>query len=113
MIIRSDRLANLASRWQEYHNSHQRHADEKFCHCFSKKLHRRASYSSIAEASAAAARIATGVNSYLKNDMVSYNLFFAERYNKTASTVADAVNDTFIKVSGDASGDGADSRGGV
>ena len=58
----------------------------------------------IAEASAAAARIATGVNSYLKNDMVSYNLFFAERYNKTASTVADAVNDAYIKVSGDASG---------
>ena len=58
----------------------------------------------IAEASAAAARIATGVNSYLKNDMVSYNLFFAEHYNKTASTVADAVNDAYIKVSGDASG---------
>ena len=57
-----------------------------------------------AEASAAAARIATGVNAKLKSDMVAYNIFFAERYNKTASAVADAANDAYIKVSGDDAG---------
>ena len=56
------------------------------------------------EASAAAVRISTGVNTYLKGDIADYNAFFIQHQNKAASTVADAVNDTYIKVSGDESG---------
>ena len=55
-------------------------------------------------ASAAAVRISTGVNDYLKGDIADYNAFFIQHQNKAASTVADAVNDTYIKVSGDESG---------
>ena len=56
------------------------------------------------EASAAAARIATGVNSYLKGDIADYNAFFIRHHKEFASDVANTVNDTFIKVSGDESG---------
>ena len=56
------------------------------------------------EASAAAVRISTGVNTYLKGDIADYNAFFIQHQNKAASSVADAVNDTYIKVSGDESG---------
>ncbi len=57
-----------------------------------------------ADAAVAAARIATGVNEYLKADINSYNNFFAVYYNPTASDIADAANDAYIKVSGDSSG---------
>ena len=57
-----------------------------------------------AAASAAAARIKTGINEYLKADINSYNNFFAVHYNQTASNIADAANDAYIKVSGDESG---------
>ena len=56
------------------------------------------------EASAAAARIATGVSSYLKADIADYNAFFIQYHKEFASDVANTVNDTFIKVSGDESG---------
>ena len=56
------------------------------------------------EASAAAARIATGVNSYFKRDIAAYNAFFIQYHKEIASDVANTVNDAFIKVSGDASG---------
>ena len=56
------------------------------------------------EASAAAARIATGVNSYFKADIADYDSFFIQYHKEFASDVANTVNDTFIKVSGDESG---------
>ncbi len=56
------------------------------------------------EASAAAVRISTGVNEYLKGDIADYNDFFIQHQSKTASSLASAVNDTYIKVSGDESG---------
>ena len=56
------------------------------------------------EAAAAAARIATGVNSYFKADIADYNAFFIQYHKEFASDVANTVNDTFIKVSGDESG---------
>ncbi len=56
------------------------------------------------EASAAAVRISTGVNEYLKGDIADYNDFFVQHQSKTASSLASAVNDTYIKVSGDESG---------
>jgi hypothetical protein len=57
-----------------------------------------------AEASAAAARIATGVNSYFKSDLADYNAFFIQYHKEIATDVANTVNDAFIKVSGDDSG---------
>ena len=56
------------------------------------------------EASAAAVRIATGVNEYLKGDIADYNAFFIQHHNEVASDIADAANDAYIKVSGDESG---------
>ena len=57
-----------------------------------------------AEASAAAARISTGVNSYFKSDLADYNAFFIQYHKEIATDVANTVNDAFIKVSGDDSG---------
>ena len=55
-------------------------------------------------ASAAAARIANGVSSLLKNDLDTYNQFFSSRKDNFATSIADSANDTYLKVSGDASG---------
>lgn len=57
-----------------------------------------------AEAAAAAARIDLEVNSYLRYDLKTYDRFFSSRRNEAASAVADAVNDAYIKVSGDSAG---------
>ena len=56
------------------------------------------------ETSAAAARIKLGENTYLQYDLRSYDKFFAGHRSETFSNVADLVNDTYIKVSGDQSG---------
>lgn len=57
-----------------------------------------------AEASAAAARIKLGVNTYLEYDLRQYDRFFSSHRNETVSNIADAANDTYIKVSGDSNG---------
>ena len=57
-----------------------------------------------AEAAAAAARIGLQMNSQLRHDYKTYNEFFASHRNETLNNVADAVNDTYIKVSGDENG---------
>ena len=55
-------------------------------------------------ASAAAARVASGVSDLLQGDMAHYNTFFASKKDKGATNVADTLNDTYLKVSGDSSG---------
>ena len=57
-----------------------------------------------AEAAAAAARIATGLGDEFRHDLKVYNDFFNANRSETASNVANAVNDTYIKVSGDEAG---------
>ena len=52
----------------------------------------------------AAKDIYAGTNDWVKGDLADYNEFFAVHENKTASSVANTVNDTYIKVSGDESG---------
>ena len=56
------------------------------------------------QAAAAAARIATGENEYLKQDLREYSQFFAEHKNDTATAIADSANDAYIKTSGDENG---------
>ena len=56
------------------------------------------------EASGAAARIASEATPELQRDMVHYSQFFASKRNDTATTVANTVNDTYLKTSGDESG---------
>lgn len=70
-----------------------------FRYCFS-----ALSIDGSAEASAAAARISLQMNNQLRHDYKSYNEFFTSRRNETLNTVADVVNDTYIKVSGDENG---------
>ena len=55
-------------------------------------------------AAAAAARVKDGVSDLLQHDMDSYSRFFASKKDKAATTIADTVNDTYLKVSGDESG---------
>ena len=55
-------------------------------------------------AAAAAARVSAGVNDNLKFDMAAYNSFFSSRKSTAATNLADAANDTYLKVSGDESG---------
>ncbi|MBQ7344968.1 MAG: DUF3810 domain-containing protein [Oscillospiraceae bacterium] len=56
------------------------------------------------EAAAAAARITTGENQFLRHDLVSYARFFAEHRDEGASDLASSVNDAYIKTSGDEAG---------
>ena len=55
-------------------------------------------------ASAAAARIKTGVSKTLQQDMDSYSQFFRSKENALATNVADTMNDAYLKTSGDTSG---------
>ena len=55
-------------------------------------------------AAAAAARVQQGVSRQLQQDMDYYSQFFRSKENKAATNVADTMNDTYLKASGDASG---------
>ena len=56
------------------------------------------------EAKDAAARIKAGESELLRYDLVMYSQFFQTKKNDTATKVADTVNDTYIKTSGDEQG---------
>ncbi len=57
-----------------------------------------------ANASTAAARVHDGAGELLRRDLNAYNQFFAQRRSETASNIASAANDTYIKASGDSAG---------
>ena len=48
--------------------------------------------------------MANGVSDLLQADLEEYNRFFSSRKDNFATNVADTANDTYLKVSGDASG---------
>ena len=56
------------------------------------------------EAAGAAARVASGVGAKMQHDLDQYDAFFAKKRNDTATRVADAANDTYLKASGDKAG---------
>jgi hypothetical protein len=49
-------------------------------------------------------RIKAGESELLRYDLVMYSQFFQTKKNDTATKVADTVNDTYIKTSGDEQG---------
>ena len=53
------------------------------------------------EAASATARISEGVNDALFRDMNAYNTFFSSHRDADATRLADNVNDTYLKLSGD------------
>ena len=53
---------------------------------------------------AAAGRVSTGIGELLKRDMNYYSHFFSSKKDKAATNLADTLNDTYLKVSGDAGG---------
>ncbi len=55
-------------------------------------------------AAAAAARVKAGVSDLLQRDMDAYSHFFAAKKDTAATELADTLNDTYLKVSGDAQG---------
>ena len=55
-------------------------------------------------AAAAAARVSNGVSTELTRDLSYYSNFFSSHRDSTATSIADAANDTYLKVSGDESG---------
>ena len=55
-------------------------------------------------AAAAAARVSDGIGDLLAADMRHYDQFFSSRKNQRATDLADTVNDTYLKTSGDKSG---------
>ena len=57
-----------------------------------------------ASASAAAARVKSGVDPLLQRDMDYYSRFFQSKESKVATTVADTMNDVYLKTSGEDSG---------
>ena len=56
------------------------------------------------EAAAAAGRISSGIGAELRRDIQNYDSFFASRQDAKATQVADTVNDTYLKASGDNAG---------
>ncbi len=58
----------------------------------------------VQSAAAAAARVKAGVSDQLQHDMDAYTNFFAAKRDNAATELADTVNDTYLKVSGDESG---------
>ena len=56
------------------------------------------------EAATAAARIAAGVSDNFAHDLNAYSRFFAENQDEGATNLANTVNDTYLKVSGDGQG---------
>ena len=48
--------------------------------------------------------VAAGACAQLKNDMSSYSEYFSSRRDEKATKVADTVNDTYLKTSGDSAG---------
>jgi len=58
-------------------------------------------------ATVAAARINSGVNEYFARDIRDYDRFFEENIKDTAFNIANLVNDSYIKVSGDGAGVGS------
>jgi len=55
-------------------------------------------------AAAAAARVKSGVSKLLQQDMDYYSYFFNSKKNDLATDLADTMNDTYLKTSGDAGG---------
>jgi len=55
-------------------------------------------------AAAAAARVKSSVSKQLQQDMDYYSKFFSSKKNDLATNVADTMNDTYLKTSGDAGG---------
>ncbi len=53
------------------------------------------------QAAGAAARIASEAGPELQHDMMHYSQFFSEKQSKTATNVANTVNDTYLRTSGD------------
>ena len=56
------------------------------------------------DAAAAAARVKSGASDLLQRDMDYYSNFFAAKKDDLATEVADTLNDTYLKVSGEESG---------
>lgn len=63
------------------------------------------------EAKVAAQELAEGENEFLRHDMDAYQRFFKRNMDEDASRLANTVNDTYLKVSGDK--DGVDSYNSV
>ena len=57
-----------------------------------------------AEATTAAARIDAGVTENFRHDLDEYSRFYSENMKKSASKMANKVNDTYLKTSGDEEG---------
>lgn len=55
-------------------------------------------------AAAEAARVSAGVGDLLYRDLNEYDAFFAEHRSKSATKVANTVNDTYLRTSGEESG---------
>ena len=56
------------------------------------------------ESAAAAARVSAGLTKEMSHDMLSYDEFFRSKQDATATRLANTVNDTYLKTSGDEEG---------
>ena len=56
------------------------------------------------EAAAAAGRISAGLSDQMRQDILYYDTFFSSKKDEKATKVADTVNDTYLKTSGDSAG---------
>ena len=61
----------------------------------------------MSESAALTGRVASGACAELKHDMEHYSEFFRSRKDEKATKLADTVNDTYLKTSGDSAGIGS------
>ena len=103
MCIANERDANFAAFLAASH-----HSDPQFQYSAYFMAYRYciAALSTVTSQAAvdARARVEDGVNDYLRFDMAQYDAFYRLRKNDTATKAGDAVNNAYLKTSGDAAG---------
>ena len=103
MCIANERDANFAAFLAA-----SNHSDPQFRYSASFMAYRycMAALSTVSSQAAvnARARVDEGVSDYLRYDMAQYDAFYRTRKNASATKAGDAVNNAYLKTSGDASG---------
>ncbi len=103
MCIASERDANFAAYLAASTNGDPQYQYSAAFMAFRYCYNALASVNSEAAATAAA-RIQSGINSTLQQDLSSYNAFFQSRRSQAATKAADTANDIYLKTSGESSG---------
>ncbi len=103
MCIAPERDANFAAFLAASHNSDIQFQYSAYFMAYRYCISALSTVSSQAAVDARS-RVEAGVSDYLKFDMAQYDAFYRTRKSETATKAGDAVNNAYLKTSGDSSG---------